>query len=417
MNLWKILGLAPTRDRSAIRRAYAQKLKQTHPEDDPEGFQRLREAYELALASSEPEAPTPLYWGPDEEEEPSFSEPFEGEPVSALSALEEETPPPGQQSRLDQLKLQLLRALYDKDDNRALFSWEEIRSLPSMVAIETKWRFEEWTLWTLHDRELSPPPSLVRAMDAVFDWTERRKHRSPDDVQIVDSWLSILRASDLIDALREEASGWPKKSLRYKRAVAASLLVGPFRLNLLLWAACHHGVSAAMQEIWREIATFDEGAVRQLDPKVSDWWRRRVAAGFPWWIRTGRNILKFTLAVSGVVAASFGVVVVGLMVTPVDNATWLLTIAGYSAGALLVVPFSYLSISVPVVALLRVAEAASKWQPPRALGRIGSAITAARDWCGLGELHDSSELRRKVRVLAVMILVVSFFAAFILMQE
>ena len=49
MSIWNELGIEPTTDSRAIKRAYAARLKQVHPEDDPEGFQRLRKAYEDAL--------------------------------------------------------------------------------------------------------------------------------------------------------------------------------------------------------------------------------------------------------------------------------------------------------------------------------------------------------------------------------
>jgi|GEM_PF-5922118 len=49
MNIWGILLIEPTQDKKMIRKAYAQQLRQTNPEDDPEGFQRLRAAYEEAL--------------------------------------------------------------------------------------------------------------------------------------------------------------------------------------------------------------------------------------------------------------------------------------------------------------------------------------------------------------------------------
>ena len=47
---WSVLGLEPTRDSAAIKRAYAEQTKLCHPEEDPEGFLVLRQAYQRALA-------------------------------------------------------------------------------------------------------------------------------------------------------------------------------------------------------------------------------------------------------------------------------------------------------------------------------------------------------------------------------
>lgn len=54
-NIWIVLGLEPTMDVSAIKRAYAQKTRTCHPEEDPQGFLELRKAYQAALAYAEKE--------------------------------------------------------------------------------------------------------------------------------------------------------------------------------------------------------------------------------------------------------------------------------------------------------------------------------------------------------------------------
>ncbi|EIM01437.1 J domain-containing protein [Rhodanobacter denitrificans] len=49
MSPFELLGLAADADERAIKRAYAQRLRATRPEDDPQGFQRLHAAYQAAL--------------------------------------------------------------------------------------------------------------------------------------------------------------------------------------------------------------------------------------------------------------------------------------------------------------------------------------------------------------------------------
>ena len=50
MDCWQILGIEPTNDERAIKRAYAKQLKTTRPDDDAAAYQQLREAFDYALA-------------------------------------------------------------------------------------------------------------------------------------------------------------------------------------------------------------------------------------------------------------------------------------------------------------------------------------------------------------------------------
>ncbi|MEN5257643.1 J domain-containing protein [Pseudomonas protegens] len=49
MDCWSLLELPEDADERSIKRSYARQLKITRPDEDAEGFQRLREAYERAL--------------------------------------------------------------------------------------------------------------------------------------------------------------------------------------------------------------------------------------------------------------------------------------------------------------------------------------------------------------------------------
>lgn len=92
---WSQLGLPGPSELSEVRHAYAEKLKTTHPEDDPEGFQRLHSAYQLASRmarqrkrqarapeSREEDAPVPERpWGEQQEFTPGRLLPEEDAPL------------------------------------------------------------------------------------------------------------------------------------------------------------------------------------------------------------------------------------------------------------------------------------------------------------------------------------------------
>jgi len=49
MSIWETLGIEPTHDVKAIRRRYAELVRHYHPEDQPEIYQQIVEAYQVAL--------------------------------------------------------------------------------------------------------------------------------------------------------------------------------------------------------------------------------------------------------------------------------------------------------------------------------------------------------------------------------
>lgn len=58
--IFHILGIDETKDEAAIKSAYLKKLKTTNPEDNAEGFKKLREAYEAAVSYARQPEPEKL---------------------------------------------------------------------------------------------------------------------------------------------------------------------------------------------------------------------------------------------------------------------------------------------------------------------------------------------------------------------
>lgn len=99
MSPWDSLQIEPTAEARAIKRAYAKQLKQNRPDDNPQGFQQLYEAYKQALAWAEQQssqdapAAAPEGWH-SEPLSPAPQEPVEIRPEPELVPGPAHTPPP-----------------------------------------------------------------------------------------------------------------------------------------------------------------------------------------------------------------------------------------------------------------------------------------------------------------------------------
>ena len=87
MNCWNILGIPPQTDLAAIRAAYAEKARACHPEEDPEGFAALHEAYRAAMAQAR-------QWRSRPAEAESAEPESVAQKVGLLAPLEEQGPAP-----------------------------------------------------------------------------------------------------------------------------------------------------------------------------------------------------------------------------------------------------------------------------------------------------------------------------------
>ena len=211
MNIWQILGIPHGSDRDAIRRAYATKLRVTHPEDDPEGFKRLRAAYEAALRHLEYES-----WhdieddedeGQDEDEGESeeviaaakpiaWDEPQSGtrpEPDEPVIAPELDTMRAAREAELDALRGAMaaleksLRGPWRPDDSALGAQLEAILRSPALAEIRIRTDVEPWLADLLAATIPHSDAVLLQSIQA-FGWLDgdRRRAFNPAIAAVLD---------------------------------------------------------------------------------------------------------------------------------------------------------------------------------------------------------------------------------------
>ncbi len=92
--MWEILGIEPTGDKKIIRHAYARKCRECHPEDHPEEFKLLHQAYEQALshADTNSKLPSPMDKTGNE---------ADTAPLTSHGAVADAAPPAGNEAGAD----------------------------------------------------------------------------------------------------------------------------------------------------------------------------------------------------------------------------------------------------------------------------------------------------------------------------
>lgn len=173
MNCWEILGIRETDEEEIIREAYRQKLPGFHPEEDPEGFRRLRKALEEALACAAD--------------------------LRASSETQE-----GRAKEVDMLDNQEIRDFLKEAErvyqNYALRiqpkAWEEVLSCPVCQDLETQ-REAGWGLLSFLMDHFYLPHSCFVALNQTFGWSdtaEELKLHFPEN--FVDHFLEKLEEED-----------------------------------------------------------------------------------------------------------------------------------------------------------------------------------------------------------------------------
>lgn len=221
-SVWSVLGVPANSDRAAVRRAYAAKLRQTHPEDDPEGFMALRAAYDQALAMADARERYGAQDVADDEDEPYWDDDPDYDdsareavftatltPDRLTATLTDTANPPSPETnllegrdrdlaefetRINALASQLTSP-WAQEEGQLEAAFRAILTAPAMHEIGIRAHAEEWIAGLLASNIPKSDALLLQAIDAFgWDGAHGQRGQSPAVAAVlhrIDEWRAI----------------------------------------------------------------------------------------------------------------------------------------------------------------------------------------------------------------------------------
>jgi hypothetical protein len=252
---WTVLGIAPTEDSGAIRRAYAAKLKVTRPEDDRAGFERLRGAYELALRWARKETPIERVH-PQPQPQPAAAAPL-APPVEKPVVLDSE------QETLHRAFTELHAMMaakrgYSAEATRAL---DAILGSPALENISIEQRVQQQLSVLLASSIPASDPLLERVV-THFRWA--RPEAELDVAPPIAAILSRLHDLRFLEELKSDQSPYAPafRGLQRRKTPVVSWLMAHFNKT---------GVPGEYQ-LLQAIRMHHPSLLSLLEPSAVTWW-------------------------------------------------------------------------------------------------------------------------------------------------
>lgn len=222
---WARLGIEPTTDLPAIKKAYALKLKATRPDDDVEAYQALRAAYERVQQWLKGQAAAPA--------EATATATDATEATPAVEADDE--PPNAPDSAAD--SVQHLHALWQQQGEPALMArWPALHALLEAQPLASH---AQWSAHFAHWVATQPalPDAWVDALDAYFGWQEDfrvERQIGPQLAQAVQQTLRERRERPEPPSAELQQLVKPLRQLHQRRGAGAlAMLLQPLLSRLL----------------------------------------------------------------------------------------------------------------------------------------------------------------------------------------